>query len=96
MEDRRKRILIGGVELGLALGVAFDILLSIVQRYVDFLVVNGGISGSFQWSPPAAPISILTSPKTLLLGILGGVVVGFGAGLFAAALIPEAAAAADS
>jgi hypothetical protein len=60
----------------------------VAQRFVDFMLVHGAIRGDFGWTTGSAPISILTSPLTLLLGVIAGVVVGYGAGEFAASLLP--------
>ena len=88
MNPGRKRAVLGGVVLGLTLGIGLDVLLFIAQRFLDFMLINGAIRGSFVWTAGSAPISILTSPLTLLLGLVAGVVVGYGAGEFAAALLP--------
>jgi len=89
---RRKQAVLGGLVFGTTLGIGLDVLLFIAQRFVDFMLVHGAISGSFGWTTGSAPISILTSPLTLLLGVIAGAVVGYGVGEFAALLL----AAADS
>jgi len=81
---------LGGIVLGATLGIGLDVLLFIAQRFVDFMLVHGAISGSFGWTTGSAPISILTSPLTLLLGVIAGLVVGYGAGEFAASLLAAA------
>jgi hypothetical protein len=90
MNPRKKQAVLGGTIFGATLGIGLDVLLFIAQRFVDFMLIHGAISGSFGWTPGSAPISILTSPLTLLLGVIAGVVVGYGAGVFAASLIPAA------
>jgi hypothetical protein len=87
---RRKRAVLGGVMFGATLGIGLDVLLFIAPRSVDFMLVHGAISGSFGWTAGSAPISILTSPLALLLGVIAGVVVGYGAGEFAASLMTAA------
>jgi len=56
---------------------------------VNYMVVHGAISGSFGWTAGSAPISILTSPLTLLLGLIAGCLTGVGVGFFVAAVIRE-------
>jgi hypothetical protein len=75
---------------GATLGIGLDVLLFTAQRFADFMLVHGAISGSFGWTAGSAPISIPTSPLTLLLGVIAGVVVGYGAGVFAASLMTAA------
>ena len=66
---------------------------------MNFMLVHGAISGQFGWTTGSAPTTILTSGLTLLLGLIAGLVIGCGAGVFAASLVvaeplPNAASAA--
>jgi hypothetical protein len=88
-EARRNRIITTGVLAGLLLSVSGDVLLLIAQRCLNWLVLHGfggGINAS--WTG-AGPISIMTSPVTLLLMALAGAIAGLGVGIFAATLLPE-------
>lgn len=90
---RRNRIIGTGVLAGLVLSISGDFLLVIVQRCLNWLVLHGfggGISATYTGP---GPISIMTSPVTLLLMALAGVIAGLSVGIFAAALLPEALSA---
>jgi hypothetical protein len=87
---RRNRIITTGMLAGLLLSVSGDFLLFIAQRCLNWLVLHGfggGINAS--WTGGSGPISIMTSPVTLLLMALAGAVAGLSVGIFAAALLPE-------
>jgi hypothetical protein len=47
---------------------------------VNTLVMHGAIRGDFSWSAGSVPVTILTSPLTLLLGLIAGGLVGVGVG----------------
>ena len=88
-DQRRKNIIITGVLTGLVLSVSGDFVLFIAQRCLNWLVLHGFAGGiSAVWSGGSGPISIMTSPITILLMALAGATAGLGVGIFAAALLP--------
>jgi hypothetical protein len=89
-DARRNRIITTGVLAGLLLSLSGDFLLFIAQRCLNWLVLHGfggGINAS--WTGGSGPISIMTSPVTLLLMALAGAIAGLSVGIFAVTLLPE-------
>lgn len=87
-ETRPNSIIVFGVFTGLLLSVSGDVLLVIAQRCLNWLVLHGFGGGiTAQWSG-AGPLTIMTSPVTLLLMTLAGAVAGLSVGIFAAAVLP--------
>jgi hypothetical protein len=88
---REKRVILTGVLAGLPLSVSGDFLLVVAQRSLNWLVLHGfggGITAEWTTGQPG-PITIFTSPVTLLLLAVAGTIAGLSVGIFAAALIQD-------
>ena len=89
---RKKRVILTGMLTGLILSVSADFLLVVAQRALNWLVYRGfagGVSDPDLIPGQAGPITIFTSPVSIVLLAVAGGIAGFGAGIFAAALLPD-------
>jgi hypothetical protein len=88
---RKNRVILTGMLTGLILSFSADFLLLLAQRVLNWLVLHGFAGGvNADWNiGQAGPISIITSPVSIMLLAVAGSIAGFGVGIFAAALLPD-------